>query len=284
MAEAKRTIKRTGGRKTSARHSSVRKYKKMNLRDMPHWLHILIAATVTGMLLFIAYHLFFKQDLFRFAVCEGTKAFQTCLPEGQTVFGIDISHHQGSINWNRLRKGNPNEPPISFIYMKATEGSSHCDKRYMDNWNEAKKNGFTRGAYHYFSSTSPGETQANMFISKVRLEPGDLPPMVDIEETPKDRLLFIGELKTFILKLEEHYGVKPIIYSYAKYYNKYLKDEFFKDYDLWVAHYYVKTPAIKREWKIWQFSDIGRIPGIKERTDINAINGGIETLQKMLIK
>lgn len=251
---------------------------------MPRWLHILIAAVITGVLLFISYHLFFKQDLFRFAVCEGTRAFQTCLPEGHTVFGIDISHHQGRINWERLKKGNSDEPPISFVYMKATEGSSHCDKRYSDNWSKAKENGFTRGAYHYFSTASSGEKQANLFISKVKLEPGDLPPMVDIEEKPEDRLQFITELKTFIQKVEEHYGVKPIIYSYAKYYNRYLKDEFFNDYDLWVAHYYVNTPAIKREWKLWQFSDIGRIPGIKERTDINAVNGGMETLQNMLIK
>lgn len=285
MAEAKRTIKKTGGRKSSsARRSSTRKNRKQGLRDMPRWLHILIAAAVTGVFLFIAYHLFLKQELFRFAVCDGAKAYQVCLPKGHTVFGIDISHHQGKINWERLKKGNPDEPPISFVYMKATEGSSHSDKRYSDNWSKAKENGFTRGAYHYFSPASSGERQAEMFISKVKLEPGDLPPMVDIEEKPKDRELFIAELKKFILKVEEHYGVKPIIYSYAKYYNKYLKDEFFNGYDLWVAHYYVDNPNIKREWKLWQFSDIGRLPGIKERTDINAINGGIDTLQNMLIK
>lgn len=285
MAETKRSNKKASGRKSSsARYSSTRKKKKQNSREMPRWLHILIAASVAGMLLFVAYHLFLKENLFRFAVCDGQKAFQTCLPKGYDVFGIDISHHQGSINWKKLKQGTPDAPPISFVYMKATEGSSHVDKRYNDNWRKAKSNSFTRGAYHYFSTKSSGEKQANMFISKVKLEPGDLPPMIDIEETPSDKQQFIAELKTFILKIEEHYGVKPIIYSYAKFYNKYLKDEFFQEYDLWVAHYYVKDPAVKREWKMWQFTDIGRIPGIKEKTDINTIAGGAKALEELLIK
>lgn len=299
MAETKKTIKVTGGRKSSsARPSSLPKKVAANkrkqtrkkgtprkeMRDMPQWLHILIAIGITGTILFFAYHLFFKQTIFRFAVCEGTKAYQTCMPKGYSTFGIDISRHQGKINWNRLKNENSPEAPITFAYIKATEGCNYKDPRFGTNWKEAKQHGFIRGAYHYFTGKSPGEAQADMYIRNVKLESGDLPPMVDIEEEPADRTAFIAELKKFILKLEAHYGVKPIIYSYAKYHNRYLKDDFFKEYDLWVAHYYAKSPNVKREWKMWQFTDIGRVPGIKERTDINVLNGGEEELQKLLIK
>ena len=108
--------------------------------------------------------------------------------------------------------------------------------------------------------------------------------MLDIERKPRDKAQLQADLKRFLDRLEQHYGVKPIIYSYAKFYNKYLQDEFFQEYDLWVAHYYVKDPAVKREWKMWQFTDIGRIPGIKEKTDINTIAGGAKALEELLIK
>ncbi len=294
MAETKKNIKRTGGRKSSsARPSSLprvtvkskkKKPTRKEMRDMPQWLHILIAALITGAIFFFAYHLFFKQTIFRFAVCEGTKAYQACMPQGYATYGIDISRHQGRINWDRLQKENSPEAPISFVYIKATEGKNYRDPEFGTNWKESKEHGFIRGAYHYFTGKSSGEEQADMYIRNVELESGDLPPMVDIEEKPADKAAFIEELKKFILKLEAHYGVKPIIYSYTKYHNRYLKDEFFKDYDLWVAHYYVKRPDVKRDWKMWQFTDIGRIPGIKERTDINVLNGGEEELQKLLIK
>jgi lysozyme len=287
MAEAKRNIKKTGGRKSSSARPSYPNGKSSGskkAKDWPRWVQVLIATVVTGLLLFIAYHIFLKKVIFRFAVCDGVKAYQTCLPKGYAVFGIDISRHQGDINWEELEKGNSRVAPIKFVYMKATEGSDYKDTRFNSNWEEAKEHGFARGAYHYFTDRSPGDAQATMFIKNVELESGDLPPMIDIEEEPKDKAAFSTELKKFILRLEEHYGVKPIIYSYIKFHRKYLDDAFFNDYELWIAHYYVERPEIERMWKIWQFTDIGRIPGINTRTDINALNGGIETLQEMLIK
>ena len=287
MAEAKKNANLNGGRKSSStRRSSLprKSSSPKKTQDWPRWVHILIATAVTGVTLFIAYHLFLKQAIFRFRVCEGIKAYQTCIPAGYEVFGIDISHHQGDIDWETLERNNSHDAPISFVYMKATEGRDHLDPRFNFNWNEAKKHGFARGAYHYFTDKSSGDAQAAMFINNVNIESGDLPPMIDIEEKPKDKAAFCTEVKKFILKIEEHYGVKPIIYSYSKYNRKYLDDAFFNDYDLWIAHYYVESPKSGRDWKIWQFTDVGRIPGIKVKTDINVLSGGVETLQELLIK
>lgn len=282
MAETRKSINRTGEqKKTSARRSYTP--DKAKYRDR-RWLHVIAAIIVSGLFLYLTVYIIQKSNFFRFAVCEGEKAYLVCLPKGHSTFGLDISHHQGDIKWDRLKNGQADNAPLKFVYIKATEGRDYKDKRFGRNWQEAKKHGFIRGAYHYFTTASSGDAQANMFIKNVKLEKGDLPPMVDIEESPKDKESFILELKKFILRLEEHYGVKPLIYSYPKFHDKYLQDLFFKDYGLWIAHYYVDTPHINREWTMWQFTDLGIVPGIKQKVDINVIEGGEERLRELQIK
>lgn len=280
MANERENIKRTGGRKaTSARRSSTPKRG----REMPHWQYVAIAIVATTIILFIGYHLFFKQAIYRFTPCDGVKTYGTCLPKGYSVYGIDISHHQGRIDWKELRKNNPKETPVSFIYMKATEGSDHKDRRFEENWSGAKKNGFTRGAYHYFGTHSTGLAQANWFIKNVKLEKGDLPPMVDVEEKPENKTLFMQELKIFIAKIEEHYGVKPIIYSGKKYKARYLDDRYFDRFPTWIAHYYVDSLEVEQNWTFWQCSDKGELPGIGRKVDINIFNGEHLKLESLKI-
>ena len=277
MAKAeKKTIKRTGGRKnTSARRSSSRKKAK----EMPHWQYIVIATIVSSIVMFISYHLMFKQVIYRFTTCNGIKIYETCIPKGYSVYGIDISHHQGKIDWEKLERENPKENPIRFVYMKACEGKDHKDTQFDTNWKMAKEHGFTRGAYHYFSPYSTGLEQAAMFIKTVKIEKGDLAPVIDVEEKPKDRALFMQELKIFIAELEQHYGIKPIIYSGKKYKERYLNDKYFDRFPTWIAHYYVDTLEVNQRWTLWQCSDRGRLPGINRDVDINIFNGTADNLE-----
>lgn len=282
MAQAKKTANRTGGRKsTSARRSSS--HKKRN-HEMPHWQYIVIATLVSSVVLFIAYHLMFKQVLYRFTTCYGEKIYGICIPKGYNLYGLDISHHQGDIDWEKFANENPKEHPISFVYMKACEGSDHKDTRFDKNWESARKHGFTRGAYHYFSPYSTGLEQASMFTKTVKLEKGDLPPMIDVEEKPENKTLFMQELKIFITKVEDHYGVKPIIYSGKKYKKRYLNDIFFDRYPTWIAHYYVDSLEVDQNWTFWQCSDRGKLPGINRSVDINIFNGGQSKLDSLRIK
>ena len=276
MAKAKKMTNRTGGRKSSSvRRSTPRKTS----REMPHWQYVAIATIITTIILFIAYHLVFKQVIYRFTTCNGFKIYSTCIPNGYSVYGIDISHHQGKINWEKFKEENPKELPIKFVYMKACEGSDHKDTRFDINWKQAKENNFTRGAYHYFSPYSTGLAQAEMFIKTVKLESGDLPPMIDVEEKPENRTAFMQELKIFITKIEDHYGIKPIIYSGKKYKKRYLDDKFFDRYPTWIAHYYVDSLEVDQNWTLWQCSDRGKLPGINKNVDINIFNGTDETLE-----
>ncbi len=281
MAEKKKIQKRAGGqKKPSARRQSSRAKSS----EMPRWLQVLIATLLASCALFLVYTFYFRPYFYRFRPCYGLKHYEICLPSGYSVYGIDVSRHQGEINWEKLKRDNPAEAPISFVYMKATEGSDYTDARFKENFAEAANHGFMRGAYHYFSTKSSGSAQAQMFIKTAQLKSGDLPPMIDIEERPKDKQKFIQELKIFIALVEKHYGVKPILYTYYKYKKRYLNEEFFDRYPSWIAHYYVDALDKEVKWVVWQCSDIGEVPGIQENVDINIFNGTIEQLKSMRIK
>lgn len=281
MADARKIIKKIGGSKRgSTRRSSSTRRKN---RVMPRWKYITIAVLITIGVLLLAYP-FIRRAFNRFAPCTGKNIYGVCIPEGYSVYGIDISHHQGNINWSKLKIGNQGNPPISFVFIKATEGSSHSDTQFKKNWKAAKEHGFIRGAYHFFSAETSGENQARFFISKVKLEPGDLPPMVDVEQDSKNNTgAYRKELKVFITALEKHYGVKPIIYTYKKFHERYI-DDHFDDYPLWIARYNVTNPEIDDDWIIWQCTENGILPGIKEKVDINVLNGTMKDLEKLRIK
>ena len=281
MAKAKEPIKRNGGRKktTSARRSSRKKKNK----DMPRWIYVITAALLSFVLVVGSYYVFFRPYFYRFRPCFNHKYYDVCMPAGHSVYGIDVSRHQGEIDWETLKKGNHPDAPISFVYVKASEGSDFKDKKFEENFENARKHGFMRGAYHYFSTTSSGVSQANLFISMVKLQPGDLPPVLDIEEKPKNKKKYIDEVKIWLKKVEEHYGVKPIVYASSKYKKKYLDDPFFKEYPSWVAHYYIPELTDGEEWLMWQCTDLGVLPGIKEKVDINIFNGSKKQFENLLI-
>lgn len=281
MAEKKKIQKRTGGRvKQPARRSSSRPKRS----EMPRWLLVLLVVLLSIAALYITYLFFFRPYFYRFRPCYGQKHYKICLPLEYNIYGIDISRHQGRINWDKVKKGRPGEAPISFVYMKATEGSDFTDTTFGNNFSNAQKHGFIRGAYHYFGTASKGLAQAEMFIKTVKLQKGDLPPMVDVEEKAKDMKKYIQELKIFINRIEEHYGVKPIVYTYKKYKEKHLQDSFFDKYPLWLAHYYVNSLKTDDKWIIWQCSDIGNVAGIPNDVDINIFNGSMEQLDSIRIK
>ena len=281
MAIKKDTNKQHGGRKktTSARRS----YRKKKNKDLPRWIYVIAAACFSFVFIIGSYYLFFRPYFYRFRPCFNHKYYEVCMPAGHSVYGIDVSRHQGDIDWETLKAGFHPDAPISFVYIKASEGSDFKDVKFKENFENARKHGFVRGAYHYFSTTSSGVSQANLFISMVKLGKGDLPPVLDIEEKPKNKKKYIDEVKVWLKKVEEHYGVKPIIYASSKYKQKYLDDPFFKEYPSWVAHYYIPELREGEEWLMWQCSDLGVLPGIKEKVDINIFNGSKKQFKNLLI-
>lgn len=216
---------------------------------------------------------------------ESYTAYQIKIPKDYDIHGVDVSYFQENFSWQTLKKANEKNTKIGFVFIKATEGITRQDQMFKSNWNSAKKVGMPRGAYHYFIASRDGALQAQNFINNVKLEEGDLPPVLDVEHiqnATKDQL--VKEVKTWLKVIEDHYDIKPIIYTNISFYNNYLGKDFDK-YPLWIAHYQKHTlPRIDRSWLFWQHDEQGRIQGIRSNLDFNVFNGDSSDFKNILIR
>lgn len=199
------------------------------------------------------------------------------------VRGVDVSSHQGIIDWDVLSRQN-----IDFAFIKATEGSSFQDERFLYNFENASNTGIKAGAYHFFSYDSTGAAQADNFISIVPRRDDMLPPVVDIEfYGDKEKNLPGAEetraiLDELLLKLEDHYNKKPVIYATQKSYDLYIRDNY-SDYPVWIRNVIAK-PYLPdgREWTFWQYSHRKVLDGYEGREkyiDMNVFNGTKEEFE-----
>lgn len=196
------------------------------------------------------------------------------------TFGIDVSHYQGKINWDDLKQS---QHPISFIIIRSSMGKNGSDSQFNRNWHHAKSGGYIRGAYHYYRPNENSTAQFEQFKSIVTLLPGDLPPVLDVEKASvfgKDNLR--KGVKNWLKLAEEHYGVRPILYSGLDFYKNHLKGHV-EGYPLWIAAYSGKSKVQQLPWTIHQFSEKVQVKGIQGFVDGNDYNGSIEELQALLI-
>ena len=206
-------------------------------------------------------------------------------PEGEYLHGIDVSRYQKIIHWDQLKKDSSSDK-IDFVIIKATEGNYLRDKFLTSNFREAKKIGIPIGVYHYYRSDQNSVEQANFFLKNVELSSGDLPPFLDVEHESKIQSLdsFKKGIRSWLSIVEDHYGLKPIIYTNSDFYNRIIKDDF-DGYKLWIANYNnVKDPLPEEEWSFWQYTDKGKIDGINENVDLSVFKGNSIQLQNILIK
>jgi lysozyme len=204
-------------------------------------------------------------------------------PEGHTIYGIDVSHHQKKIDWQLVQ-----ENEVTFTFVKATEGKSHKDRQFGNNWAGAGNAGIIRGAYHFYLPHVNPQLQAENFISTVTLQTGDLPPVLDVEVRGRKPVgQFRADLNVWLQLVEEAYGVKPILYTGYAFYKDYL-DGHFDDYHLWIAHYEVPKlhlqKSSKRKLAFWQHTDGGAIKGIEGEVDCNVFYGSMRDLKSVCVK
>jgi GH25 family lysozyme M1 (1,4-beta-N-acetylmuramidase) len=192
------------------------------------------------------------------------------------LFGIDISHHNGVINWNEVTKS---KHPIKYIFIKATEGQKLVDRRFHNNWEKATENGYIKGAYHFYKPDVNSTNQFKLFCSTVKLNKGDLLPVLDVEESSKlGRDNLIKGIRNWINLCKKKYGVKPILYTGRKFYTKFLSDEFL-DCPLWIASYSNEESISELEWDLHQFTEKVIVKGIPENVDGNNFKGDLIKLK-----
>jgi len=194
--------------------------------------------------------------------------------------GIDVSHYQSYINWKIIA-----DQGISFVFIKATEGKEMYDTLFCHNWDEVRFAGLKRGAYHFFRPSISSQLQADNFTFWVKLQPGDLPPVLDVEVidgVSKEQLL--EGVKNWLEIVEIHYGVKPILYSNLKLYNQILAGHF-DEYPIWIARYSHRQPILAsgRDWQFWQYGNRGKLNGVHGNIDFNVFKGTQGQLDSLCI-
>lgn len=236
-----------------------------------------LAGAVLALLLAAAFYLI-KNKILTPAMIQAKK---------YEVRGVDVSRYQGEIDWEVLsREG------IEFAFLKATEGSSHVDNKFLYNMAEAYETGLCVGAYHFFSFDSPGAGQALHYINTVGSLQDKMPPMIDFEfygdkdENPPEPEAVRRELQALLSVLEEEYGVKPIIYATATTYKMYIEGHF-QEYPIWIRNVYYETALENgREWTFWQYKDNALLDGYsgeEEKIDLNVFRGSKKELEAMKV-
>lgn len=190
------------------------------------------------------------------------------------VQGIDVSHHQGAIDWPAVH-----EAGVDFAWIKASEGGDWHDPRFTANWAGAARAGVRRGAYHFFTLCRPGAEQAANFIATVPVDPTALAPVVDLEFVGNcarrpSRAEVHRELAAFIALVESHYGKQAILYVITDFDDYYGVTEAF-DRRLWLRALFHPPAYGARDWTIWQASAFRSVSGIEGPTDWNVLHPDI---------
>lgn len=206
-----------------------------------------------------------------------------------TLFGIDVSHLQGDVDWQKVKAAG-----VQFVFLKATEGGTYTDPSFAAHRAALKALGLPCGAYHFFRPKGPVDKQIDNFINAVgKLQPGELPPVLDIEVPEDWKGIAVPDRVKMILQwlnaVEKRLGMRPIVYIN----NPMARDELASDpalakYLLWLAHYTTRpAPTVPKPWSnwaFWQYSEHGTIDGINDKeVDLNRFAGTTADLQKLLV-
>lgn len=173
--------------------------------------------------------------------------------------------------------------------MKATEGNDHEDRNYPFNYDLARKSNVKVGSYHFYTFGLSGKEQAQHFLKTAKFNTGDLIPAIDVEHSAintyskddKYVSLVIKELKVLEAELYERFGVHPVIYTNRDCYKLYIKKNF-PDNIIWMCDLH-NEPSNDLNWKIWQFSHKGEIPGIDGHIDLNYYRYTFDEFKELLL-
>ena len=200
--------------------------------------------------------------------------------------GIDVSHFQQAVDWTAVARAG-----IQFCFIKATEGASHVDARFASNWRAAAEAGLVRGAYHFFHPAISVTAQADLFLRTVpRLEPGDLPPVLDLEAPEAWQSVPVLQRAQLILNwlraVEDHSRLTPMLYLSPAFMTDVLHNaSALEQYPVWLAQYTTDlapdVPKPWTKWTFWQHTRQGSMPGVLSHVDLNRFNGTLDELKAL---
>lgn len=207
--------------------------------------------------------------------CLGIKAQYNiqCEDTCNHIHGLDMSHYQGDVWWERVAENSNHK--LNYVYLKASEGGMKVDQRYLENIEAAQRYGMNVGSYHFYRPAQPQADQVRNFRMQCRPQEQDLIPMVDIETTGGLTTEALRDsLQKFLMLMTREYGVRPLVYTYTNFYNRYLSG-MLDGYKLFIAQYSNKEPELNdgRDIFAWQYTGKGRINGVNGYVDKSRLMG-----------
>ncbi len=252
MAKRKRT--------TGKRTSSKRKTKSAKKSRSKFFFWMLIPVGIVAFVFF-----WYKSE----GMVQTSTHFHEIIPPGYKSVGLDVSHHQGEIDWDLLFTEKGFDTIIDFVYCKVTEGSDHLDTQWERNRDYLNKHGISNGAYHYFNPKSAPRPQAAFFLETYKIRSIDLPPVLDVEDEGFSDEDLRAKVLIWCEEVKKATGVKPIIYTSLSFYETKFRGKM-DGYNFWIAAYSREPEYMTdREVLHWQFSESGRLPGISGNVDLN---------------
>jgi len=207
----------------------------------------------------------------------------TVCADGPTIFGIDVSKWQGTIDWPKVRQAG-----VEFAFIRISDGTGFIDAKFPGNWAAAGQQGILRGAYQFFRSDEDPIEQAEIVLDHLATYgAGELPPVIDVETTDDQSPATIAaRVGTWIAHVEGVLGVKPIIYTGSYFWNGNVQTDDFADYPLWIAHWTPAAcpnlPTVWADWAVWQYSATGSVSGISGDVDLNRFNGTVAQMRTLV--
>jgi lysozyme len=187
-------------------------------------------------------------------------------PVPSVVGGIDVSQHQGLIDWETVA----NSKTVERVIIRASSGT-RTDRRFYENWSGAGAAGILRGAYHYLYPGDEAE-QAYLFFRMADLLYPEIGYVLDVEQSG----LTAANVLAFIEAWGRMSPAKLIIYTSPGLWHELIGHDaqWAKSHKLWVAHWDVDEPTLPdpwEDWVIWQYTvaPAGTIPGISTAIDLD---------------
>jgi lysozyme len=225
----------------------------------------------------------------------------------QYTFGFDVSRYQENVQWDRVKAAG-----MEFVIVQVSQ-YNWVDKLFPRHWANAK-GVLPRGPYHFYRQITDPQKQVDVFLKALGDDPGELPPVLDIEDKSSNgKADYIKGARFWLEQVEKKLNRKPIIYTAAWYWANpqfMTPPSWASDYPLWVASYpfsqgaptrtqvakypdkppkerYPIMPSNWKKWTLWQYVEHGvvdgnfRSTGSLADTDFDAFNGPLEDLLKM---
>ena len=207
-----------------------------------------------------------------------------------SVFGIDVSHWQGTINWGQVRAAGK-----EFAFVKASEGTGYVDNRFTGNMQSARSAGVLAGAYHFARPDlgNSGAAEARHFVATARsyMTTGWLRPVLDLEVGANlGRDALSNWVNAFMGEVRASAGVVPLIYLNSNYAANYVNTSV-AQYDVWIANWGANdgqydpnrrpgTGVWGGAWDFWQYTSRGSVQGIAGNVDLDVFGGDRAALER----